>query len=153
MKGAGAAGAVHAGDGALAEANQGPCGTACGCITRPYERAEKDGQVGVVSDDEDVVVVRKAGDELVKGRDVGVGVQGFGDEDFGVIAGLSADERSGLKGALERAGDDEVKLDVESVKVAADKNALLLTLPVERAFDVNEGIRAARAGTGMAKDV
>jgi hypothetical protein len=44
-------------------------------------------------------------------------------------------------------------VDIEGIQIIADKDALLLTLLVERSLDVDEGISAAGACAGMTKNV
>ena len=157
MESAGALGDVDAGDGSFAEPDTGFVGRAgdaeAGSAADSEERAKKDGKIGVVPNDQDVVIAVETADHLVEGGDAGVGAECFRDEDSGVIAGFGADERSGLERALERAGDDEIKLYIQGIEVAADEQTLLLALLVEWAPDVNEGICAARSGAGVAKDV
>lgn len=146
MEGAGEPVAVDAGDSALAQAS----GDAGGGREK---RTEKDREVGIVADDEDVVVFLEAADEVVEFRDPGFGREGVGDLDFAVVPGFVGDQRGGLQSALEGAGGDSVELHVEAAQELADENRLLLAFLIEGAFYVNNGIGAARAGAGVAKDV
>ena len=61
---------------------------------------------------------------------------------MGFVAGLGADEGGGLEAALERAGDDEVELNVQRVQDVSELEAVLLAFLVERALEVEEWIGA-----------
>jgi hypothetical protein len=58
-----------------------------------------------------------------------------------------------LQGALEGARDDAVELHIKGAEEAADEEALLLAFFVEGALDVDNGVGAACARAGMAKNV
>ena len=73
-------------------------------------------------------------------------------QDAGFVAGLGADERRGLQAALERAGDDEVELDLQRVEDMRELKAVALAVFVERTLDVEQRIGAAGSGAGVAKD-
>ena len=79
--------------------------------------------------------------------------KGLGDHDLGVVADLRAHQRGRLQCALERAGDDQIELNLQGVQVPADQQALLLAFLVEGTFDVDQRIRAADSGAGMTKDI
>jgi len=116
VESAGAASAVDAGDGGFAKADAGlvrGAGDAEVAVSPGAEDgAEEDGQIGVVADNEDVFVIVEASNQFFKGREIPARAESFGNEDSGVVSGLGTDERGGLKSALERAGDDEIELDV-----------------------------------------
>ena len=146
MEGAGKACAVDAGDCALAEARADAAGGR-------EERSEESREIGIVADDEDVVVFVETADEVVKLLHGGFGREGIGDVDFAFVAGFSADQRGSLQGALEGAGDDAVELDIQSAEESADEEALLLAFLIEGAFDIDDGVGAASARAGMTKNV
>ena len=54
----------------------------------------------------------------------------------GLVAGFGAYERRGLEAAFERARDDHVELDVESVQHLSELKALLFAFFIEGALDV-----------------
>ena len=122
-------------------------------LMRPEGARSDPKKIGVVADDEDVVVFHQAADQVLELLHPGFGGQTFGYLDFAVVAGLSADQRCGLERALERAGDDAVELDIESAEKDADEDALLLAFFVEGPFYIDLGVGAARARAGMAKNV
>lgn len=72
--------------------------------------------------------------------------------DRGFVAGFGGDERSRLEAALEGAGDDDVKLNFESVEDLGQLNAIALAVLVERALGVEERIGAAGASAGVPED-
>ena len=146
MKGAWKACAVDTGDGAFAE-------TGADAAGGRQERSEEDGEIRVVADDQDVFVLVETADEVVKLLHGGFRRESFRDLDFAFVAGFGADQRGGLQGALERAGDDAVELNIESAEKAADEEALLLAFLIEGAFDVDGGVGAASARAGMTKNV
>ena len=122
------------------------------CRAAIEERAEEGGEVGVVADDQHVFalgVVMQQALELLEG---GGGGERVGLQNGRLVAGLGADEGGGLQAALERAGDDEVELDVQRIEDVSELQAVALALFVERSFDIEEGIGAAGSGTGVTED-
>ena len=63
--------------------------------------------------------LRESLEEFLELFEGGVGGEGVGVEDVGLVAGLGADQRGGLQAALERAGDDEVELDFMALRTWA----------------------------------
>jgi hypothetical protein len=74
-------------------------------------------------------------------------------QNLGLVAGLGADKRCGLKAALERTRDDEIELHVESVEDVGELETVFFAFFVEGAFQVKQWIRPAHTGTGVAKDI
>ena len=103
---------------------------------RHEEGAEKDGEVGVVADYEKIFVVGILLKELLKVLEGGRRSERGGVLNLGFIAGFGADERRGLEAAFERARDDHVELDVESVQHLSELKALLFAFFIEGALDV-----------------
>jgi hypothetical protein len=116
------------------------------------ELDEKGCDVGVVADDHHVLIGRALVQEALELRVGCAGREGVGDEDGGLVTGLGADELRGLQAALEWAGDDEIEVDRERAEDVREMDAVALSVLVERAFDVDNGIGAACARTGVAKD-
>ena len=117
------------------------------------ELAEECRDVGIVADDEKVFVggaLTQQALELGEGRG---GSQAFGHEDAGLVAGFGADELRGLHAALERAGDDEVEVELHRGEDVSEMQAVALAVFIERTLGVEDGIDAAGAGAGVAKDV
>ena len=117
------------------------------------ERAEEGGEVGVVADDEQVLVAGALAQQLLELGEGGVWRERGGGEDFGLVAHLGADQRGGLHGALKRAGDDEVELELHGVEDMGELEAVALAVLVEGALVVEDRIGALDAGAGVAQDV
>ena len=143
---------ADAGDGAFAQADARLIARAVLSVLPREELNKERREVGIVTDDHHVFIGRALVQQALELLEGGVGRECGGDEDGGLIAGLGADELRGLKTALQRAGDDEIKVDVECVEDVGELEAVTLALLVERAFNVNDGIGAACAGTGVAKE-
>ncbi len=102
--------------------------------------------------DEEIFGVGAVLQEFVEVLEGGGGGEGVGVEDLGFVAGLGADEGGGLEAALERAGDDEIELNVESIEDMGELEAVAFAFLVEWALEVEEGIGAAGASAGVAED-
>jgi len=136
--------AVHidAGDGAFAHADG-------GSAVAGDEAAEELEEVGVVSNDQDAFAVRIFCDEGLEVGVVCMEAEGWADFDFGFIAELGADKLGGLKGAFERAGDDDVHLNFERGENARHEHALLFSLFDEGSLAVKDWIVARDACIGV----
>ena len=106
-----------------------------------------------MADDEDTLIGRAFFEQAPELDDVGGGCEGVAVEDFCLVAGFGGDELSGLQAALERAGDDEVELQVHGLEEVGELQGVALAVFVERALEVQEGVHAAGSGAGMTKDV
>ena len=73
-------------------------------------------------------------------------------QDLGFVAGLGADERGGLEAALERAGDDEVELNVQGVQDMGELEAVFFAFLIEGALERRGLGCTPDAGAGVAKD-
>ena len=82
-----------------------------------------------------------------------VGRKGVGRFDACVIRDFSPNQRRGLERALQRAGDDEVEVNLERAQIAADNETLQLALFIEWALDVNNRVCATGAGAGVPKNI
>jgi len=93
------------------------------------------------------------GDELLKGWEVSVGREGGRGDDGGFEADLSGHELGGLAGALERARDDDVDLNLERSQDAGHQHALLLAFFDQSALGVEDGIFAWDARVCVAHEI
>jgi hypothetical protein len=116
------------------------------------EGSEKCSEVGIVADNEEILGVGAVLEEFLEIFVGGGGGEPVGLEYFGFVAGLGADKRRGLEAALEGAGNDEVKLDVEGVEDVGELKAVALAFLVEGTLAVEERVGAARSGASVAKD-
>ena len=105
-----------------------------------------------MADDEYVLGVGALLEEVVEVLERGGRGEGVGVEDLGLIAGLGADEGGGLEAALEGAGDDQVKVDVEGVENVGKLQAVTLAFLVEGAFDVEERVSSAGSRAGVSEN-
>jgi len=120
---------------------------------RGDELAEECGEVGVVADDEEVFIGGAFAQQALELREGGGGGESVGDEDFGFVAGLGADQLGGLQAALEWAGDDQVEADLHRSEDVGEVQAVGLAVLVEGPFEVEKRIDALGAGAGVAEDV
>lgn len=134
---------IDACDGALAQADG-------GSAIAGDEVAEKLEEDGVVSDGQHAFVAGVLDQHVLKSGEGGVGREGLADFDPAVKAELCGDKLSGLHGALEGAGDDDVDLDLEGAQEARHQHALVFALLDESALDVKDGVFAAESGAGVA---
>jgi len=74
-------------------------------------------------------------------------------ENLCLVANFGAYKRGCLLRALERTGDDEIKLHFKGIQVAAEKKALLLALFVERTANIHYRIGTARSRACMSKKI
>ena len=98
-----------------------------------------------------------AGGDLAKEL-LEVSYGGGGGECFGLlnrslVTGFSADHRGRLKGALERARDDEIKLYVQCIEHVSKLETVLFPFFIEGTLYVEEGICSAKASAGVAKNI
>ena len=84
-----------------------------------------------MADDEEIFVDGLVADEAMEVLDGGLGGEGVGVEDAGLVADFSGDELGGLKGALERAGDDEIEGDFEGGENVGEAQGVLLAFFIE----------------------
>jgi len=105
-----------------------------------------------VADEEEIFAVGALAQELLEVLEGGFWGEGGGVEDLGLVAGLGADERGGLQGAFERAGDDEVELDVQRVQHMGELEAMLFAFLVEGTLLVQGWVGTAKSGAGVAEE-
>ena len=98
-------------------------------------------------------VPRQAFHQLLKRSNTSGGRERIRNHNLCVIARLCSHKGRCLQRALQRARDYEIELHPKRVEIAADKNALLLALLVERALYVDNRIRASRSGACVAKNI
>jgi len=142
---------IDAGDGAFAQADGAAVGrVAVSVAIAADETRDELMQVGIVADDEEAFAAGVLGDELLEGSEIAVRGQGCGGEDGRVEGDLGGDELGCLAGSLERAGDDDIDLSLESREHACHEHALLLTLFDESALGVEDWIFAGDASVCVA---
>lgn len=116
------------------------------------QRAEKAIDIWVMADNEDIFAVAKLVNEMLEVVKVGFGGKRTGEQDLGFVASLRADERSSLHASFEIAGDNDIELDLQRIQNMGKLQAVPLSVFIERAFDIEERVGAARPGAGMAKN-
>jgi hypothetical protein len=105
-----------------------------------------------MANDKEILAVGALAEELLEVFESSFGRERGGVQNLGFVAGLGADERSGLEAALERAGDDEIELDVQCIQHVSELETVLFALFVEGAFLVEKGISTTKSGAGVAED-
>jgi hypothetical protein len=151
LKDGGAALKVDAGERAFAQADAWGPGLVSVCADTK-ELAEELGEVGVVAYDENVLGGGGFAQKALELGEGGGGGEGVGDQDLLFVAGLGGYELGGLLGALERARDDEIEVELESVEDVGELQALGLAVLVDGTLEVEERIGAWTTGAGVAKD-
>jgi len=137
---------IDAGDGAFPHADR-------GASVAGDEAAEKLKQDGVMADGEHAFAAGILNQHVLEGGKVCIGQEGSADFDLGVIAELGSDKLGGLHGALERAGDDDVDLDLEGAQHAGHQHALVLAFLDEAPLGVESGILSKHSCTGVTHQV
>jgi hypothetical protein len=101
---------------------------------------------------EEVFVASGFVEELLEVLLGGLGGEGVGEQDLGLVAGFGADEGGCLEAALEGARDDEIELYVQCIQHMREVEAVAFTVFVEGAFEIEEGIFSADACAGVAEN-
>ena len=83
----------------------------------------------------------------------GVEVERRTDFDFAFVAEFVADKLCGLQCALQRAGNDDVRLDFEGAEDAPHDHALFFAFGDQAAFRVELRALAGNSGIGMPHEV
>ena len=136
MKDGGAALQVDACERAFTQADAGGGGGWIVVGADAEQMAEELGDVGIVADDQDVLVGGALAQQALELGEGGGGGERVGDEDLLLIAGLGGDQLGGLEAALEGARDDQVEVELEGVEDVGELQALGLAVLVEGTFDV-----------------
>lgn len=110
-------------------------------------------QVGIVAYQQDPFAAGVLGNKLLKGREIAVWREGGRGEDGRFEANLSSNELGRLTRALERAGDDDVDLSLESGQNSGHQHALLLAFFDQAPFGVKDGIFARDARICVAHEI
>jgi hypothetical protein len=103
--------------------------------------------------DEEIFASGAVVQELLEVLESGSGGQCGRMQDLRFVAGLGANQGGGLEAALEGAGDDEVELDVQSVKDMSELKTVLLAFFIKGALRVDYWIGTSQTGTGVSKDI
>jgi hypothetical protein len=101
---------------------------------------------------EEVFVASGFIEELLEVLLGGLGGEGVGEQDLGLIAGLGAYERGGLEAAFEGARYDEIEAYLQCIQYMREVEAVLFAVFVEGAFEIEEGIFSANACAGVAEN-
>ena len=145
---------IDAGDGAFAEADGAAVGRMSVAIT---VAADEPGnglmQVWIVAYDENTFALRVLRDKLLEGGEVAVWSKRRRGEDGGVEGDFCGNKLRGLTCALERAGDNDVDLRLESGEHAGHQHALLLTLFDEAALGVQDRVFTRDASIRMTHEI
>ena len=102
--------------------------------------------------DQEVFVAAGFVEELLEVPLGGLGGEGVGEQDLGLVTGLGADEGGGLEAAFEGARDDQVELYVQCIQHMREVKAVSFAVFVEGAFEIEDGIFSADAGAGVAEN-
>ncbi len=137
---------IDARDRALAHAH-------AGAAVAGDEPAEELEQVGIVADHQHAVAIGVLFKQLLEVLKVGGRIERGAHFDLGLVAELGADKLRGLQGALERAGDDHIDLDVEGAEGAGHQHALLLAFFDKGALGIQGGIFAPDARVSVAHEI
>jgi hypothetical protein len=99
-----------------------------------------------MSDDQEILVVAAFGEHLLEVEKRSLRGERVREKNLGLVAGLGSDERGGLEAPLERAGYDEIELNLQRVEDVGKVQALPLPILVERAFDIEQRVRPPQTG-------
>src|ERR1700756_5202187 len=117
------------------------------------QTAEEFEEVRVVTDHQHAFAVGVLIKQLLKSDEVSIGCERSAYLDFRLVTHLRAHKLSGLQGAFERTGDDDVDLHTERAEHPGDQDALVLAVFDQGAFGVQRRIVARDSGIGMTHQV
>ena len=137
---------IDASDRAFTHAD--PC-----CSIARDQAAEKLEHIGIVPDEKNILAICVFVDKLLEFGVTGAAIQRRADLDSSFIAEFVADELRRLKSALQRARDNDVRLDFQSAKEPAHQHALFLAFRNKTAFSVKLRAITWNAGIGMPHEV
>ena len=137
---------VNAGDGTLAHADA--CSTVAG-----DETAEELEEIRIVADDEHVLTVSVFSEQVLEVGEGGTEIESRTDLDLAFIAELIADELGRLQSALQRAGNDDIRLDLEGAQHTSHDHALFFAFRDEPPFGVELDALAGNTSIGMTHEV
>ena len=110
-------------------------------------------QIRIVTHQQNPFTAGVLTDQLLERRIVAVRRESRRDEHRRFNANLRSDKLCRLAGALERAGDDDIDLSLESSQNSGHQHALLLAFLHKAAFGIEDGIFTGDASIRMAHQV
>jgi len=137
---------IDAGDSGLAHAN-------AGSAVPGDEATEELEEIGIVSNEQDVLPVGILVDQLLEIGVASAEVESRTDFNLGIVAKLIANKLGCLQSALERAGDDDVWLDFEGAEEPAHEHALLFAFGDEATFGIEFCALTRNTGVGVTHQV
>jgi hypothetical protein len=137
---------VNAGDGTFAHAD------ACSAVAGD-ETAEELEEIGIVADDKHVLTVGVCSKEVLEVGVCGTEIESRTDLDLAFIPKFIADELGGLQGALQRAGNDDIRLDLEGAQHTSHDHALFFAFRDKPPFGVELDALAGNTSIGMTHEV
>jgi len=138
---------IDAGDGAFTEPDR---SVTCGLTVPREDAGDELVQIGIVTYDQNPFPVGVLPNELLEGGIIPGGSEHRRGEDLRFEANLCGDKLGRLKRSLERAGDDDIDLNVERSQDTGRQHALLLPILDKAALGIEDWIFAGNPGIGMA---
>ena len=120
---------------------------------RGDQRAGKLRKVRIVTHDQHRLLSGVFCQHRLKISEFAAGLQAGISRDLLFETDLRSHQRSGLQGAIQRAGNDRVESYAHCGQVVADQKALLLAFLVQAALAVEQRVMPASAGTCMTEDI
>lgn len=117
------------------------------------EAAEELEEIRVVPDEKDILAVGVSVNQLLKICVAGAEVERGTDLNLSFITELIPYELCGLEGSFERAGHDDVWLDLQSAEKPSHQHALFFALGDEAALGIELRTFARNSGVGMTHQV
>jgi hypothetical protein len=110
------------------------------------QAGEKLRDVGVVPDDQKILIPATVREKTLKVAEAGLRRKRIRHQDLRLIPHLRSYQGCCLKASLERTGDDQVELQIQRIQNDAQLQAVPLAVFIERAFAVEDRIGPSLAG-------
>jgi hypothetical protein len=89
-----------------------------------------------VADQQEVFVVPAFEEQLLEAAERSLGRERVRKQNLRFVSSLCPYQRGGLDASLQRTGDDEIELDLQSIEDVGEVNALPLAVFIERSLDI-----------------
>ena len=89
-----------------------------------------------MTDQQKVFIVPAFEEQLLEVAEGGLGRERVRQQNLRLVSSLGPDQRGSLEAALQRTGDNEVELNLQSIENVGEVEALPLAVFIERSLDI-----------------